>query len=151
MKKQLSSSFRHFQYCTLGTFAIIALAACKTTTVATHGQIVQERHIERLHPGVTTQDQVRRLLGSPSTVGTFNDNRWYYLTATTSSAPLNTNVLKDRRIVIVEFDQDRVVSRILTKTEEDGKEVPFQENETPTQGQSRGVLNQMLDNLGKGF
>ena len=128
----------------------LGLTAC-STIVATHGQVVDERYVRQLQPGITTQEQVRQLLGSPSTTGTFNANRWYYLTETTENTPLNPNVLQKRQLVIVEFSDSGVVSGLFTKTEKDGKEVPYFSDETPTQGQSMGIMDQMLDNLGKGF
>jgi outer membrane protein assembly factor BamE (lipoprotein component of BamABCDE complex) len=131
---------------------LVALGAqwgCSSIT-STHGQIVNEKQIGYLQPGLSKQDEVRQLLGSPSTIGTFNENRWYYVTETTENEPLNPNMLTSRRVVILEFDEDGVVQKILTRDEQDGKEVPFLSRSTPTQGQSLGIIDQMIQNLGVG-
>ncbi len=118
---------------------------------ATHGQVVTERQITSIKKGSDTKQTVMQKLGSPSTTGTFNENRWYYLTETTVSKPLNPNVLTERRLIAVEFDEKDIVNNIFIKTKDDGKEVPFSSKETPTQGQSFGIMDQMLNNVGKGF
>jgi outer membrane protein assembly factor BamE (lipoprotein component of BamABCDE complex) len=122
---------------------------CSSIT-STHGQIVSEKQVGYIQPGLSKRNEVQQLLGSPSAVGTFNENRWYYITETTESEPLNPNRLTERRVVILEFDEEGIVQQILTKDEQDGKEVPFSPRTTPTQGQSLGIVDQMIQNLGIG-
>ena len=135
----------------IAILAVGGLTACTNTTITTHGQVVSESQLKTLTRGVDTRDSVRSKLGSPSTTGTFNADRWYYFTATTESKVLQPNELQSRRIVIVEFDKTGAVANLLIKTEEDGRVIPFNPEKTKTQGQSMGVLDQLFDNISPGF
>ncbi len=127
----------------------VLTSAC-SEIVATHGQIIQPNQLERVKVGVHDKQTVQRLLGSPSATGTLNENRWYYITETTLSKPLNPNLLKERQVVIIEFDANGTVAALKTKDASDGKQIDPNTDVTKTQGQSMGVIDQMLDNLGMG-
>ena len=116
--------------------------------VSTHGQVLTTNQVDSIQIGVDNKDSVMRRLGSPSTTGTFNDQRWYYMTSTTSNKPLNPNLLQNRQVLIVDFDEKGLVSAVMRKDEEDAKDVPQVEKTTPTHGQSMGIMDQLLQNIG---
>ena len=43
-----------------------------TPTVTTHGHPLDQDQLAQIKPGVTSREEVTRLLGSPSTIGTFD-------------------------------------------------------------------------------
>src|SRR5258706_8486866 len=55
-----------------------AIAAC-SPMVDTRGNMPPPEIVSTIQPGVTTRTQVSQLLGSPSSVATFNDRTWYYI------------------------------------------------------------------------
>ncbi|MCP5404881.1 MAG: outer membrane protein assembly factor BamE [Pseudomonadaceae bacterium] len=127
----------------------VAATAC-TETVSTHGQIILPSRLAQVQPGVSTKSDVQYLLGSPSTTGTFNDNRWYYLTSTLVSEPLSPNQLKARKVIAIDFDPSGTVAGVQTLDETAGKPVTPDTAETATHGQSLGVLDSMMQNVGMG-
>lgn len=133
---------------------LLALAAGTLTacaeTVTTHGQIILPSRLAQIKPGTTTRAEVQQLMGTPSTTGTFNDARWYYVTSTVKTKVLQPNVLQKREIVIVDFDPNGIVSNLSQRTEADAKEVEPVGATTRTHGQSMGVLEQAFGNLGLG-
>ena len=123
------------------------LSAC-AETVTTHGQIILPSRLAQIKPGTTTRAEVQQLMGTPSTTGTFNDTRWYYITSTVKTKVLQPNILQKREIVIVDFDAAGVVSNLTQRTEADAKEFDPVTATTRTHGQSMGILEQAFGNLG---
>ncbi|TKW61572.1 MAG: outer membrane protein assembly factor BamE [Blastochloris viridis] len=136
------------------TFAVPALVACALViagcaeTVNTRGQIILPSRLAQVQPGVSTKQDVLQLLGSPSTQGTMNDNRWYYITSSVATTSLNPYELKSRQIVIIDFDGNDVVASLTQKDKNDGKQVTPDADETKTHGQAMGIVDQLIGNLG---
>src|SRR5271154_5080890 len=63
--------------------AAVVLAGC-ATTVEQRGNLPPPDEIGQIHPGKTTKDEVAKILGTPSSVGVFDDNSWYYISRRTS-------------------------------------------------------------------
>lgn len=126
----------------------VLMGAC-AQTVNTRGQIILPSRLEQIKVGQSTQNDVLSLLGSPSTQGTINNARWYYITSTVASKTFQPYELKDRKVVIIDFDTATgLVANIEQKTAADGKDVPIVEQTTPTHGQSLGIIDQVVGNLG---
>ncbi|NBX86649.1 MAG: outer membrane protein assembly factor BamE, partial [Proteobacteria bacterium] len=126
------------------------LAGC-AETINTHGQVILPSRLAQIKPGQTTRDEVLQLLGSPSTQGTMNDNRWYYITSTMGTKAFEPNNLKSRKVIIIDFDTaSGTVSALQEKTEADGQALEPVRNTTKTQGQSLGIVEQLFGNLGLG-
>lgn len=126
------------------------LSAC-TETVNTYGQVILPSRLAQVQVGTSSKDDVRQLLGSPSMQGTMNDNRWYYITSTAVTKPLEPNILKSRRVIVLDFDPvTGVLSNLEEKTEADGKTVDPDRKVTKTEGQSMGIFEQITGNLGLG-
>lgn len=124
------------------------MAGC-AQTVNTRGQIILPSHLAQIKVGESTQNDVLRLLGTPSTQGTINNARWYYITSTVASKTFHPYDLKDRKVIAIDFDTTTgLVAAISEKTAADGKTVPIAEKTTPTHGQSLGVVDQLMGNLG---
>jgi outer membrane protein assembly factor BamE (lipoprotein component of BamABCDE complex) len=120
------------------------------------GQIVDQRGhqpvpgtIEKLEVGTQGRDDVLRLMGSPSTVATFGDEVWYYISSKNeSTAFLPTRVL-EQRVIAVSFDGGGRVREIKQYDLKDGKEVAMVSRKTPTSGKELTILEQILGNVGK--
>jgi len=126
------------------------LSAC-AETVNTHGQVLLQSRLSQVQEGVSTKQDVLNLLGSPSTQGTFNDNRWYYVTSEVGTTALNPNILIDRKVIIIDFDpSSSIVAKVTEKTKANGHTIQPDETKTPTQGQAMGVFQQLFSNLGMG-
>ena len=113
------------------------------------GFVANEGQIGALTPGVDTQATVIEALGSPTAVGTFNPNSWYYISRTTDTvAFLNADVV-DQRVVAIEFDAAGTVSEIRRYTLDDAMAIELVQRETPTLGRELNVWQQLWGNFGR--
>ena len=120
------------------------------------GQIVDQRGhqpvpgtVEKLEVGNQGRDDVLRLMGSPSTIATFGDEVWYYIsTRNETAAFLHPRVL-EQRVVAVSFDSGGRVREIKQYELKDGREVEMVARKTPTSGKELTIMEQLLGNVGK--
>lgn len=138
------------RFSALPLLCCLALAAC-ANNLDTHGHILNEGQIAQLEKGVTTQAEVRRILGSPSSETMFDAPRWIYVTEKTQDKPLRPNMLREREILVVDFDKKGIFQKLERKGLQDGHTITPEQQITPTQGQSLGILDQLLGNIGRGF
>ena len=128
--------------------ASLPLGGC-LQTVSTRGSLPAADVVDNLKVGVQTKDQVVQLLGSPSNVGTFSDNTWYYIgvkveqTAFFKPAPVEQQVLQ------IKFDDLGVVKEVKKLGLEDAQQVALNSNETPTAGKELGFFEQLFGNVGR--
>lgn len=136
-------------------FSVLAVTALFTTGCSnvhhTHGQVIPQENLAMLEVGKNDKQDVRRYLGSPSTVATFNDDEWLYITTKTVDKPLSPGNLVERNILVINFDDNGKIAQISKKDASASRELTPSEKLTETQGQSMGIIDQMLDNLGRGF
>src|SRR4051812_30125500 len=126
-----------------------ALASC-APAVDQRGNLPDPDKLAEIHAGSTTKDEVAKILGTPSSVSVFNnDKSWYYISRRTSqTAFFEPNVL-DQQVYIVEFDAQGVVRAVDHKLLEDGKEITPVARATPAPGRELSFLEQLIGNLGK--
>jgi outer membrane protein assembly factor BamE (lipoprotein component of BamABCDE complex) len=125
-----------------------ALAAC-APMIDTRGNMPPIEVISTIQPGVTTRTQVSQLLGSPSTVGTFNDRTWYYIGRKTETVAFLDPELTDQQVLVIKFDESGVVQDFEKRGIETAREVAMNERETPTAGHSLGFFEQLFGNIGR--
>lgn len=125
-----------------------ALSAC-SGVVDTRGNLPDPETVLEVQPGIHDRDQVATILGSPSTVATFEDDTWYYVSRRTEQfAFLDPEVL-DQQVLMVKFGEDGLVSDMKIYGLEDGQVIDPVERTTPTSGRELTVLQQLLGNLGR--
>ncbi len=128
-------------------FAVF-LGAC-ATTVDHRGYVPDQETIERVRAGVDDRDSVTQMLGSPSSVATFDDRTWYYVSKRTERVAFFNEKVVDQRVLAVAFDEEGVVSEIRQYTLEDGRIIDPVTRETPTLGRELNLLEQLFGNIGR--
>lgn len=126
----------------------VALSACSPEQL-TRGYVPEEDHLAEIKTGVSDRASVEELLGSPSSVGTFQDNTWYYITRHTEKVAFFKEDVKDQEIVAIVFDDKGVVTDVRHYTLADAQEVEPVDRVTPTRGRELTVLQQLLGNIGR--
>jgi outer membrane protein assembly factor BamE (lipoprotein component of BamABCDE complex) len=127
----------------------LALILTGCATIDNRGHIVEPEQLEQIEVGVSTKEQVSELLGSPSSVSTFGNKTWYYMSETTQTrAFLNPTVLKSN-ITRIEFDDQGKVTSLNSITEVDKQVIAHVQRSTPTAGHSFGVIEQIFGNFGR--
>ncbi len=124
------------------------LAAGCTPTVAVRGNIVEDYRLAEVQPGVHTRSDVMRLLGSPTTEGTFDPNTWYYLGQKTEKRGILDPEVIEEKIVVVEFDDMGVVQTV-NNVDPNRQNIPYVREKTQTSGNEMTALQQMMGNLGR--
>lgn len=125
-----------------------ALSAC-SGVVDTRGNLPDPETVLEVQPGIHDRDQVATILGSPSTVATFEDDTWYYISRRTEQfAFLDPEVL-DQQVLMVKFGEDGLVSDMKIYGLEDGQVIDPVDRTTPTSGRELTVLQQLLGNMGR--
>ncbi len=100
----------------LGALLLLAglamLAAGCSPTVRTHGHRLDEAALAQIEPGNTSREQVVQLLGSPSSLGTFDDSAWYYVSQRTETLSFYQDDVVDQNVVTITFDDRGVVQSV---------------------------------------
>lgn len=128
---------------------VATLAAGCTPTIDTRGNLPDPDNVLKIQPGVDTKNEVAQLLGSPSTMGTFNDDKWYYISTRTRSIAFLKPDIEDQQVLVVDFDKAGVVNDLKIIGLEDAKQITPNERVTPTLGRELTILQQLLGNLGR--
>jgi outer membrane protein assembly factor BamE (lipoprotein component of BamABCDE complex) len=128
--------------------ASLGLGAC-TPIVDERGWRPDETAITSIRPGVDNKESVARLLGTPSTVSNFDDQAWYYISATTERVAFQRDQLTAQGVLIVNFDQAGNVTEVSRLDMEDGKQVAMNPDKTPTLGNELTIWQQLFGNLGR--
>ncbi len=128
--------------------SLLALAAC-TPNVQTRGHIGEATAYASVVVGQTTRDQVRTMLGSPSSASSFGEETWYYVTSTKESVAFFKPEITSQSIVRIIFSTDGVVRTVERFNAADMQHVAFAARETKTEGQELTVIDQLLGNMGK--
>lgn len=125
----------------------LGVSACNPV-LRSHGY----RYTTNEEPVITvdedTEQTVLARFGNPSTTGTFEDDTWYYISATRESLAYLRPVTRDRRIIAVRFDDEGIVEEVAEYSLDDGRIVAYAGRETPTRGRELSLIEQLLGNIG---
>lgn len=127
--------------------SLVAIGAC-TPTKTQRGNFLKAYQIEEVATGVHTRTEVLRLLGSPTTKATFNENVWYYIGQETEKRGILDPEVTQNVIYTVVFNEEGKVDYI-GQIEDDMVDVPYSNEKTPTHGNDITVIQQLLGNLGR--
>ena len=126
----------------------LALAAC-SPSVRVRGNLPDPEMVSKISTGVHSRVDIASLLGSPSTVSSFQDNKWYYIGQKSTQFAFFKPEVLERKIIEISFDQQGMVAEAKTYTLEDGEDIDPVSRITPTEGREITVLQQLFGNLGK--
>jgi outer membrane protein assembly factor BamE (lipoprotein component of BamABCDE complex) len=139
----------HIARRTLLAIALTAgLAAC-TDEVATHGHILRTATVEDVRPGAATKQDVRAVLGTPSSIAAFDESVWYYISQVRVSQAFFKPDTAQQQVLVMHFDDSGILDRIGVLGEEESEEVTLIARETPTAGHKLTFLEQLLGNVGR--
>ena len=126
----------------------LVLIACEPR-LDTHGFMPNSELVSQIQTGEQDKFEVVEVLGSPSSMATFDDDIWYYITQQSRTFAFFKPEIIDQQVLVVRFDEADVVSEINRYTIEDGLIVDPVTRETPTAGKELSVLQQLFGNIGR--
>jgi len=131
----------------------IGVSGCSTASLnpgetLTQGYVIDEQSIE-LVPVGSSREQVLLALGTPSTMATFDNEVFYYISQkrVRPVAFMNPHIV-DQQVMAVYFGADGRVSSISKYGLKDGKVFDFVSRTTPTGGKDQGFIGQLLSGVG---
>ena len=105
--------------------------------------------VEKLEIGAQSRDDVVRLIGSPSSVGTFNPNVWYYISQKQESYAFLKPEITEQKVMQLNFNESGRLTAMKTYDLKDGENITMVSRITPTAGKELTVLEQILGNVGR--
>lgn len=129
--------------------ALAALLASGCATNYAHkGAVIDPQLASAIQPGVDNRDSVQKVLGTPTFVGTFTPNDWYYVSRDTNQIAFRNPRVTKQTVVLVRFDQAGNVA----STQQTGRELVLgvhpMHRSTPTLGRQRSFFQELFGNIG---
>lgn len=124
------------------------LAACSMRT-ANRGNLPTESQLAKIEVGKHTKRYVKKLIGSPSTLATFDSQIWYYIGRRTEQWAFFEEEIIDQQIIAIYFDQKNVIEHIERYDKDDIRLIEMNGRVTPTAGHELGVIEQIIGNFGR--
>jgi outer membrane protein assembly factor BamE (lipoprotein component of BamABCDE complex) len=126
----------------------LTLAGCAISEDQ-RGNLPDPDKLAEIKPGTTTKEQVIKILGSPSSASTFDDDTWYYISRKTKQVAFLSPTVLDQQVFIVDFNNQGVVKDIGHKTLADATPVSPAPGATPAPGRELSFLEQLIGNIGR--
>jgi outer membrane protein assembly factor BamE (lipoprotein component of BamABCDE complex) len=114
-----------------------------------HGHLPDPDKVAEIKPGTTTKNDIIKLLGSPSSVSTFDDKTWYYISRRTEQIAFFQPKVLDQQVFIIDFSDSGVVQDVGHKDLADSRNIPMAPGATPAPGRELSFLEQLIGNVGK--
>ena len=140
-----ANRFRHGLLCSLTLATLLGCAP----QIDTRGNLPDPDAVLEIQPGIDDRSKVATILGTPSTVSTFEDDTWYYVSRRTEQIAFFEPEVVDQQVVMVKFGSDGLVSDMKVYGLEDGQIIEPVERTTPTSGRELTVLQQLFGNIGR--
>lgn len=127
---------------------LLTLPACEPIT-AQRGNLPAPERLSQIQTGVSTKDDVTRILGTPSSVATFDPDTWYYISHKTEQFAWFDPETVEQDVYIIAFSGKGVVKDIRKRGADDGRQIVPVARATPSPGRELGFFEQLVGNLGR--
>jgi outer membrane protein assembly factor BamE (lipoprotein component of BamABCDE complex) len=129
----------------------ITLAACTSSTALvtkrTQGYEISDSAMAQIRPG-QSQQLVTLVLGSPQSTNTFGDqSAWYYVETKVRQTAFGMTMIDSRTVLVVYFDKNKKVIDKAVYGLEDGKTIAIESRRTPSFGEDRTFIDQILQSF----
>ncbi|HZP99402.1 MAG TPA: outer membrane protein assembly factor BamE [Reyranella sp.] len=105
--------------------------------------------VEKLEVKTQSREDVVRLIGSPSSVATFNPNVWYYISQKQEQFAFMKAHVIDQKVLQLTFNEAGRLQSIKNYDLADAQDITMVSRITPTAGKELTVLEQIMGNVGK--
>ena len=98
---------------------------------------------------MTSREEVLRILGSPSTTDTFDQQNWYYISQRDEVMSFYKADVTQQDVTRISFDGNGIVSDIHSHGLELAQAIEPDPNKTRTLGNELTIVQQFLGNIGR--
>ncbi len=127
---------------------LLALAAC-APTVANRGYLLDPDKMAEVKVGTSTREEVVSKLGSPTQIGTFDENVWYYYGRSTEQYSFFDPEVVKQQAVELRFNDEGVLTALNKLDPAASLEINPVDRRTPTYGHETTFVEQLFGNLGR--
>ena len=130
---------------------LLLLSSCSLDKVVKHHGVnfLDKKQLD-LEIGISNKNDVKKILGPPSTVSTFDTNVWIYIERKTSVSDIKTlgrKKLLVNNLLILEFDSRGSLVNKIFKDKSHMNEIKISKNETDVIDQKKSFFNSVITNL----
>lgn len=125
-----------------------SIVAC-APVIDNRGYFFDDRSVDSIEKGVTSQTNIRDNFGSPTNISNINNQAYYYIYSRFVTESYRGPEEVDRKVLAIYFDKDKTVRDVAVYGLEDGIIVPIVARTTKTQGSELTALQQIFGNLGR--
>jgi outer membrane protein assembly factor BamE (lipoprotein component of BamABCDE complex) len=129
------------------TLLIAVMAAC-SPIVRNHGYVPTDGDLEDVVVGTSTQEDVAKAIGRPSSSGILTGSGWYYVGSKFEHRGGRAPREVERQVVSVSFDDKGVVENVERFGLEQGQTVVLSRRVTDSNIKGVGFLRQLLGSVG---
>ncbi|NQU58169.1 MAG: outer membrane protein assembly factor BamE [Rhodospirillales bacterium] len=133
----------------LFSFALMVLLSACTPKIDVRGNLPDPERLSEIAPGEQSREEIQEILGTPSSIAVFDQETWLYVSQRTETLAFFEPEVKERKVVILKFDKDGIVSAVETLSAENGKRIEPIDRKTPTAGNEFTLIDQLFGNLGR--
>jgi outer membrane protein assembly factor BamE (lipoprotein component of BamABCDE complex) len=112
------------------------------------GYILDEQLAQSVQAGVDNKASVAKTLGSPTFVGQFDTNDWYYLSQDTHQFAFRNPRVTEQKLLHIRFNPAGNVASVATTGKELIASVNPVNDYTPTLGRQRSFFDELFGNIG---
>ncbi len=85
----------------------LAVVVC-SPRIDSRGNLPDPDKLAEIKPGKHSRDDVAEILGSPSSIGVFDQETWYYISKRTEAVAFFEPEVAERQVIIVHFNKNRL-------------------------------------------
>ena len=131
-----------------GALALPLLGGCETV-IDQRGFAPTPGSLEKLEIGSQSREDVVRLIGSPSSVATFNPNVWYYISQKQETWAFLKPAMIDQSVMQLNFNDAGRLQSIKKYDLGEARDITMVSRITPTAGKELTILEQIMGNVGR--
>ena len=132
-------------------FIFIIIINCSGNKVSNyHGQKSLELKFDQLRINVTNKNDIIKIIGPPSIISDFNENKWFYverLKTNQSLLKFGAQRIKKNNILIVELNKSGILINKKLLNIEDMNDLKYVKKETSKEFENKDVLYDVFSSL----
>ena len=131
----------------LGLIVTFSSSCSENTFLVHNGNMPSLDKVSQVSVGQTRQE-VANILGSPSSISSFDGDTWIYMSSTFKKVAFFEPKELDRKVLSINFDNNGKVAKISNYDKEDGKQIEISKQETQTEGHDIGFFKKYFGGVG---
>ena len=113
------------------------------------GNLPKADLLSQVKPGVTDKASVKALLGTPSSIASFDGDTWYYISRQEKQIAFLKPEVMNQQVYAIHFSDKGIVDGLTHKGLQDAQNVTPNPDATPAPGREFTFLEQLIGNFGK--